>query len=263
MNRILLVLLCAACVILILRLFEVHSIFFPSKEIVALPSQAGLDFEEVLFETADHKKLHGWFIPSGKESDTILFAHGNAGNISYRIDKLIFFHRLGYNVFIFDYRGYGKSEGRPGEQGLYRDAEAAYDSLVKERNIPAGKIVGYGESIGGAVIVDLALHRPMEALILENTFTSVKDMVKIHLSLVPAWVLASRFDTKQKIASIKIPKLIIQSKTDKIVPARLGEALFEAAAPPKEFLAIRGDHNSGFFESEDLIEKKLRDFLSR
>jgi fermentation-respiration switch protein FrsA (DUF1100 family) len=260
--RLLILCLAFGGLFLALRYAETRSIYFPVGEMAILPARAGLGFEDIFFETADRQKLNGWFVPGGKESDVILFAHGNAGNISYRIDKLIFLNRLGYSVFIFDYRGYGKSTGWPSEKGLYRDAEAAYDYLVKTRGIPAERIVGYGESIGGAVIVDLASRRPMKAVALENTFTSVTDMLKVHLPLVPAWALASRFDAKQKIALVRIPKLIMQSENDEIVPARLGKALFEAAAEPKEFLAIRGGHNEGFFDSGDLIEKKLRDFLS-
>lgn len=260
MIRIFLVLFCAGCVFFLFRLFEVRSIFFPSQEIIDLPSRAGLHFEDVFFDTANRKKLNGWFVPAGENSDTILFCHGNAGNISHRIEKLIFFHRLGYHVFIFDYRGYGKSDGGPSEQGLYRDGEAAYDFL-RLRGIPAEKIIAYGESIGGAVATHLASHQPMKALVLENTFTNLKDMVRTHYAIIPTWLLSIRFDSAEKIASISIPKLILQSRNDEIVPPRLGAVLFEAAAPPKEFLEIRGDHNSGFFESEDLIESKLRDFL--
>jgi fermentation-respiration switch protein FrsA (DUF1100 family) len=260
MIRIFLVLFCAGCVVLLFRLFEVRSIFFPSQEIIDVPSRAGLHFEDVFFDTADRKKLNGWFVPAGEKSETILFCHGNAGNISYRIDKLIFFNRMGYSVFIFDYRGYGKSGGWPSEEGLYRDAEAAYDYL-RSRGIPAERIVGYGESIGGAVIAQLAFERPMKALIFENTFSSIGDMVRTHFPVIPPWLLASRFDTQKKMASIKIPKLIMQSKNDEIVPFRMGRELYEAAADPKDFLEIRGDHNNGFFESEDLIESKLRAFL--
>lgn len=262
MIKLFLALLCFGIAVFLFRLLEPRLLYFPSKEMSALPSQHGLDFEDVFFRTADRQKLRGWFIPAGESHKTILFCHGNAGNISHRIDKLIFFHRLGYNVFIFDYRGYGKSEGRPSERGLYRDAEAAHDYL-KARGIPAEQIVGYGESIGGAVVVELASRRPLGAMILESTFTNIGDMVKTHYLLIPSWVLSSRFDSKRKIASITIPKLMIQSDTDEIVPGRLGAALFESAAPPKEFLEIHGSHNEGFFESEKLIEAKIRDFLSR
>lgn len=263
MIRILLVAFCiGGLFFLLLRLLEPHLIFFPAKEMMVSPKEFGLSFEDVFFNTTGHRKLHGWFIPAGEARRTVFFCHGNAGNISYRIDKLIFFNRLGCNVFIFDYRGYGKSEGQPSEQGLYQDAQAAYDYL-RLRGIPAEQIVGYGESIGGAAVVELASKHSMSAIILDSLFTNIKDMVKNHYPIIPHWILSSRFDSKMKIASIKIPKLIIQSDTDEIVPASLGAALFEAAAPPKEFLRIHGSHNEGFFESEKVIEEKFREFLSR
>lgn len=271
MLKFFLILLGVSSLFFLLRWLEPSLIFFPSKEMIASPKGFNLDFEDVFFKTADDQKLHGWFVPAGRDGSperepslagdkTILFCHGNAGNISHRIDKLIFFHRLGYNVFIFDYRGYGKSEGRPSEQGLYLDVQAAYHYL-KARGIPVQQIVGYGESIGGAVLIDLAAKRPMQAMILDSTFTNIKDMARIYYPWIPTWFLSMKFDSKQKIASITIPKLMIQSDADEIVPARLGADLFEAAAMPKESLRIHGSHNEGFFESEDLIEKKILDFL--
>lgn len=261
MFQILLILLCVAGFFLAFRIFELRSIFFPSNEMVVTPADFGLKFEDVFFETADHKKLNGWFIPAEGGKETVLFCHGNAGNIGYRMEKLIFFQRMGYDTFIFDYRGYGKSKGWPDEQGLYRDTLAAYDYL-RSRGIAAERIIGYGESIGGACVVALAFKQPIKAMILENTFTSVKDMVKIYMPFIPFWVLSSRFDSKQKIALITIPKLIVQSENDEIVPPDHGKTLFEVAAPPKEFLAIRGTHNEAFFESEKLLEDKIRIFLA-
>ncbi|OQA57062.1 MAG: haloalkane dehalogenase [Candidatus Omnitrophica bacterium ADurb.Bin277] len=250
-----------AVVFFLFRFLEFRSVYFPAKQIMFLPSAAGLPFEDVFFTSSDQKRLHGWFIPASGDGDTVLFCHGNAGNISHRLGKAVFLNRLGLNVFMFDYRGYGKSRGRPSENGFYRDAQAAYDYLVG-RGIPAGKVIGYGESIGGAVAVDLAVSRPMKALILENTFTNIKDMVAIHMPFVPSRILASRYDSIQKIKGLKIPKLIIQSRRDEIVPFEMGRTLFEAGAPPREFLEIRGDHNNGFFESEDLIEEKLKEFFA-
>ena len=131
------------------------------------------------------------------------------------------------------------------------------------KGIPPDQIVGYGESIGGAAIVDLAVEKPMKAIILENTFTSVQDVARIHYPFIPTQLISTKFDTKRKIATIKTPKLIMQSENDQIIPPKLAVALFEAAAQPKDFLEIRGDHNNGFFESQDLIEEKLRDFLGK
>ena len=210
------VLVCAGCMALLLRLFESRLIFFPSKELIATPAESGLPYEDVFFEASDGVTLHGWFMPAEKSRGTVVLCHGNAGNISLRMEKAIFFNRLGLNVFMFDYRGYGRSLGRPSEEGVYQDAEAAYSYLIS-RGIPAEGIIGYGESLGGAVIIDLASKKPLGALILENTFTNAREMAALHYPFLPSQILKSRFDSKQKIAAINAPKKIFHSRNDEIV----------------------------------------------
>lgn len=258
--RIVLIFLCLIVLFLTLRYLESRALYFPYKTLETDPSTLGMRFEDIFFETADRRKLNGWFLPAFGSTETILFCHGNAGNISHRIDKLRFFSELGLNIFIFDYRGYGKSTGHPSEQGLYHDVNAAYQYLLG-RGIASDHIIGYGESLGGAVIIDLALRQPVKAIISESTFTNIRDMVAAHYPIIPPQILVSRYDSKQKIASIKIPKLIIHSRNDEIVPFRLGQRLFESAASPKEFLEIAGDHNSGFFQSESLLHERVAGFL--
>jgi len=243
-----------------LRYIETRTLFYPTKEIPSFPDRANLEFQDVFFKTTDNVKLNGWFVPSKDAEYTILFCHGNAGNISHRIEKIKFFNDLGYSVFIIDYRGYGKSQGRPSEIGFYKDAKAAYNYLLS-RGIPANQIIGYGESIGGAVIVDLALKEKMKAVILDSTLSSVKDMIKCTYPFVPYWVFSSRFDSESKIKSIRIPKLIIHSINDEIVPFQLGKKLYEVSPEPKDFLQIYGGHNSNFYESEELLRKKIGDFI--
>jgi fermentation-respiration switch protein FrsA (DUF1100 family) len=255
------ILLIVSLPVLFLRYYiEPRTLFYPTKDIDSFPDRVNLEFQDVFFTTSDNIRLNGWFIPAGDSENTVLFCHGNAGNISHRIEKLKFFHELGCSIFIFDYRGYGRSQGRPSEEGLYKDVEAAYKYLLS-RGISASQIIGYGESIGGAVIVDLASREEMKAIILDSTLSSVKDMVKIAYPFVPYWVFSSRFDAQGKIKSIRIPKLIIHSLNDEIVPYQLGKKLYEAAAWPKEFLQIYGGHNSNFYESEGLLREKLRGFL--
>lgn len=243
-----------------LRYIENRTLFYPSKQIEFLPKEAGLDFETVNFKTIDDVKLTGWLIPSKDARYTILFCHGNAGNISHRIEKIKFFNQIGCNVFIFDYRGYGMSAGKPYEKGLYLDAQAAYDYLLS-KNISIPQIIGYGESLGGAVIVDLACKNKMQALILEGTFSSIKDMVEKTFPLLPYWIFSSRFDSTIKIKSLNIPKFIIHSINDEIVPYEIGAKLYEAAALPKEMLKVHGGHNSCFYESENLIREKVSGFI--
>jgi len=246
-----------------LRYIERRTIFYPDKKLEFSPPQLGLDkFEDVFFVTADKIRLHGWFIPVENSRKTVLYCHGNAGNISHRIEKAMFFNRLGCSVFIFDYRGYGKSAGRPSEQGLYRDVEAAYEYLLS-RPVDAGRIVGYGESLGGAVIIELAYGRRLSALISDSAFSSAKDMANYIYPYLPHWLFSSRFDSLQKVKQINIPKLFIHSVNDEIVPFELGRKLYEAAGDPKEFLQIHGGHNSCFYESEEILEDKIGYFLDR
>jgi fermentation-respiration switch protein FrsA (DUF1100 family) len=245
-----------------LRYIENRTLFYPTKEISSYPDRDHLKFQDIFFKASDGTELNGWFIPYENSKYTILFCHGNAGNISHRIGKLRFFHDLGCSVFIFDYRGYGKSRGRPSEQGIYKDAEAAYGYLLS-RGIASDRIIGYGESIGGAAMVDLAVKEKMKAIILDSTLTSVKDMIEGAYKSVPYWVFSTRFDSEAKIKSIKIPKLFIHSLNDEIIPFRLGKKLYEVAPEPKDFLQIRGGHNSNFYESEELLRKRISQFIEQ
>jgi fermentation-respiration switch protein FrsA (DUF1100 family) len=231
------------------------------KEMEQNPSIVGLAYEDIYFTTSDKVVLNGWFIPAQNAKGTVIFFHGNAGNISHRLEKISVFNRLGYNLFIFDYRGYGKSKGRPGEKGFYKDAEAAYRYLVKEQNVSADNIILYGESIGGAVAIDLASKTRIKALITEGTLSSVKDMIRIVYPFLPYFILESRLDSASKIKDIQAPKLIMHSVDDEIIPYKLGEKLFSAAPPPKKFLKLRGGHNTAFQDSRDLFIAGLRDFL--
>jgi len=245
-----------------LRYIEKRSLFFPTREIEFSPKEVWLEYEDVFFKTDDGVEINAWFIPAKDARFTILFSHGNAGNISHRIEKLKFFHDLGCNVLIFDYRGYGKSNGSPSEAGFYKDIQAAYGYLLS-RNIAAEDIVGYGESIGGAVTIDLASKKKLKALVVDCTFSNAPDMVKVAYPFLPYWVFASRWDSLDKIKSISVPKLMIHSVNDEIVPFKLGRKLFDAAPNPKEFLSIRGGHNSCFFESKDILREKMSEFIKK
>jgi len=243
------------------KYIESRSIYFPMKEVIGNPASIGLPYEDVYFNTQDNKKLNGWYIPSGKSGLTVIFCHGNAGNISHRLEKISILHNLGLNVFIFDYRGYGKSLGTPSESGLYKDASAAYNYLTNERGISKDDIILYGESIGGAIAIDLARKKDVAALITEETFTSIKDMARIAYPLLPSFVFSSRFDALSKIKDVSCPKLIMHSTVDEIVPFRLGEKLFQSAGSPKNFLKLRGSHNTAFLESGEQYKEGIKLFL--
>ena len=248
--------------LLFVRYIERRSIYFPMREITANPRSVGLPYEEVYFDTSDNKRLNGWLIAHDKSKSTLILCHGNAGNISHRLEKISMFHDLGLNVFIFDYRGYGKSQGAPSESGLYEDAKAAYDYLTGERRVSKDGIILYGESIGGIVAIDLARNKDVAAMITEGTFTSIKDMSGIAYPFLPYFIFSNRFDAFSKIKHVGCPKLIIHSIDDEIIPFRLGEKLFDAARPPKKFLKIRGGHNTAFLESEEQFKEGIKSFLS-
>lgn len=247
--------------LLFARYIERRSIYFPMKDVISNPASVGLAYEEVYFDTPDYKRLNGWYIANDKAKFTIIFCHGNAGNISHRLEKILIFYNLGLNIFIFDYRGYGKSIGVPSESGLYEDAGAAYNYLTKEREISKDSIILYGESIGGAVAIDLARRNKVGGLITEETLSSVKDMSYIAFPFIPYFIFSSRFDSVSKIKDIACPKLVIHSIDDEIVPFRLGEKLFDAAMPPKEFLKIKGSHNTAFLESREEYVSGIKTFI--
>jgi hypothetical protein len=244
-----------------LRITERRLLFYPDRHIDFTPRHIGLDYQEVFLKTSDQVEIFAWFVPCAQAEWTVLICHGNAGNISHRLEKINFFHNLGCNVLIFDYRGYGQSQGKPSEKGFYRDVRSAYSYLV-ERGVSRERIVGFGESVGGAVIIDLAVEHKLGALIAESTFSDFRDMVRLFYRYLPHWLFSSRFDSLSKVKRIDCPKLFIHSRNDEIVPYELGKKLYESAAMPKEFLEVRGGHNSCFFESEELLKQRVGEFLT-
>ncbi len=191
----------------------------------------------------------------------MIFCHGNAGNISDRIEKILNFYNLGINVFIIDYRGYGRSQGHPTEQGMFFDAAAAIDYLRTRKDINQNKLVFYGSSIGGVAAIDAVSKKPVAALIADSTFTSAVDMGRIIAPIVPPFLIKAKLDNASKIKGIAIPKLFIHSPDDDTVPFHLGEKLYQLAPEPKEFLRISGSHNDGFEKSHDIFFAGIKAFL--
>lgn len=229
------------------------------------PASVGLRFDSLTLVTDDGEKLDAWHVParSGIPAHRLAIVfHGNAGNIGHRLDYLRMFHDLGYASLIFDYRGYGRSSGKPSEQGTYLDALAAWRHATQALGYPPGKIVVFGESLGGAIAAQLAgIERPA-ALVLASTFTSVPDLGAEIYPWLPVRALARiRFDTLERLRTIAVPVLVIHSRSDGIIPFAHGERLFAAARPPKQFLEIEGDHNDGFVFGRDAWTQSLDDFL--
>ncbi len=248
----------------LLLLFETRFIYFPSRAHEATPAGLGLPSEEVLFTAEDGVRLHGWFLPVRGARWTVLLSHGNAGNISHRLDRTLFLQtRLGASVLLYDYRGYGRSEGSPDEPGTYRDARAAYRYLVEQRRVPPERLVLFGESLGSAVSLDLALAHPAGALILEAPFTSVRDMARKTIFFPLAPFVRTRYDNLQKVGRLRMPLLVLQGDHDEVVPFAQGRRLFEAAPGPKRFFAIPGaGHNDTFLVGGDAYWQAIADFLA-
>jgi len=236
-------------------------IFFPLRKIEATPQLIGLDFEDVYIDTKDNIKINGWFIPSKNAKYTILFYHGNGGNIGDRLGKVELFHAMGINVFIIDYRGYGRSESSPSERGTYMDAEASYSYLVNKRGIRPEEIILYGESLGGAVAVEVALKADIRALIVEGAFTSIRGIAREAYPFLSPFIISDKFDSLSKIGKITQPKLFIHSPTDEIVSFGLAKKLYDKAVRPKQMAEISGSHNSLFLDSREEYTSSIRKFI--
>ena len=253
---------CLAFIMLYSRI-ENYFMFFPEKELDLYPRDLGLEAEDVLVDTPDGVRIHGWlFPPPNVQAPLLLFCHGNAGNISHRLDNVQHLVRHGFGVFLFDYRGYGRSTGRPSEQGIYQDGRAAYAYLVNGRKIPADRIVLFGRSLGAAVAVEVALNHPVRCVILESAFTSTRAMAR-HMGpfalLSP--VLPAHFNNLEKIPRLEGPKLLVHGTADEIVPFSMGRALFEAAREPKTFLPLKGaGHNDTYVVGGERYFQALVEF---
>lgn len=265
------VLLIAVVYALSIRLFEPGAIYFPERYPAGdwEPRQAGLNIEDCYFPAADGVLLHAWYIPppapilSGQGDFTLLYLHGNAGNLTHRIEALSRLHQLPASILILDYRGYGRSQGSPSEQGLYLDADAAYHYLVEAKHVPPERLVVLGESLGSAVAVDLAARRPVAGLILEAPFSSARDVARRVIPLPFAgFLIRSRFDSASKIGSVRVPLLIAHGERDSVIPIDLGRKLFAAAREPKFFYALpQAEHNDIPFEGGEAYLDRIREFL--
>jgi fermentation-respiration switch protein FrsA (DUF1100 family) len=248
---------------LALYIFQPRLVYFPMKPLAATPAAIGLDYEDVSLDAGDGASVHGWFLPVAEEARTVLFLHGNAGNISHRLDTLRVFHSLGLNVLIIDYSGFGQSDGRPGERRTYADARLAWQYLTEARGIAPERVVIFGRSLGAGVATWLATEEAPGALVLESAFTSVPDLARKYYPIFPVhWLARIRYDNAARLPTVDCPVLIVHSRDDEIVPFAHGEALYELAAEPKSFLEIRGDHNAGFMVSGQTYRSGLARFMA-
>lgn len=245
---------------------ETSFIYFPMREFDGEPTAMGQGFEDVALVAEDGTRLHGLFLPAREPRMTFLVSHGNAGNISHRVERALLFRDwLQANVLLYDYRGYGRSEGKPDEPGTYKDARAAYRHLVEARAIDPDRLVLFGESLGSAVTVELATSHRCGAVVLEAPFTSMPEMARVHYPIFPIGsLIRNRYDNVSKMGRLRAPLLVMHGNRDSVVPFWMGERVFQAAAPPKEFFRIEGaDHNDTYVVGGASYRRALGDFLTR
>ena len=222
----------------------------PGRELTASPLDVGLGFEEVRLTTLDDERLHGWYVPADGARGTVVFFHGNAGNISHRLDSIRVFHQLGLDTLIIDYRGYGRSSGRATEKGTYLDAEAAWRYLVEQRGIASDRIIVFGRSLGGAVGAWLGTQHTPAAVIIESSFSSGEDMARRLYPFLPVRLITRlRYPVREYAAQLDCPVLVVHSRDDEIIPYEMGRAIYDAVDQRKSFFELRGDHNNGFYLS--------------
>lgn len=246
-------------------MFQSRVIFFPDmdgRELHMSPANINLSFEDVHASTDDGETIHGWYVPADEAKVTLLFSHGNAGNISHRLESIALFNSIGLNVLIYDYRAYGQSTGKISEQGFYQDVHAMWRVLTEDKKIKPENIVLFGRSLGAAITSQLATRVQAGGVILESPFTSVPDMGARLYPFLPVRLL-SRFQLSNlaHVKKIKMPLLLVHSKDDEIIPYQQGEQVYHAANEPKDLLTIRGDHNGGFIYSGRFYIEGLESFL--
>lgn len=250
----------AVCVVI--YAIQGQLVYFPDRNYAIKPPDLGLKYEDLRLVTDDGETIAAWFVPHENPSATLLFCHGNAGNMAHRLETLKSFHRLGYSVLIFDYRGYGTSTGMPNEQGTYRDGEAALAWLRSEKGLDARDLVFFGRSLGGAVAIELAHRHPPAALVVECTLSSLVEIGQQEYPLLPVSLLATnRYEASKKVPAIRCPKLFLHGRDDEIIPVAQARRLFAAAAEPKRFIATPGGHNVAGFEYNNATRDALDTWL--
>jgi len=237
-------------------------LYKPVRDVPYAPNEMSLDYEDVIFKTSDDILLNGWYIPAPAAESTVLFCHGNGGNIMHRLDTISILHNFGLNCFIFDYRGYGKSEGKPTEGGTYLDVRAAHKWLTEEKKASPDNIIIFGRSLGASIAAQLASRVEAEALIIESAFTSYADIGQKFYPYMPVrWFAKFSYPTVDYVKNVHCPTLVIHSRTDELVPFEFGLELYAVANEPKQFVEICGSHNDGFLASSEIYKKAWSKWL--
>jgi uncharacterized protein len=248
---------------MILEFSEKGIVFFPDQNLVGTPTDLGLKYEDAWFDTADGIRLHGWWVPKAG-APVLVWFHGNAGNISHRLENIKLLHDLvEVQVFIFDYREYGRSPGRISREGSFQDAAAAYRYLSEIRRIPPQDLVLFGRSLGTALATDVALKNHCRALILESAFTNSSEMAKLLAPFLFDWRPRVPYDNLGKVGKVRVPVFIIHGSDDEIIPVEMGRRVFAAANSPKDLYIIPGaHHNDTYVVGGETYFQKLKAFIS-
>lgn len=250
-------------ILVLMFLFQNNLLFMPTSGFVQTPQSVGLDAEDFWVETADGVRIHGWYFPKDGAEFVVVLSHGNAGNISYRIEIANTLLQAGASVLMYDYRGYGQSEGRPNERGLYRDIEAVVEGLKNEKGYAENQIVMYGRSLGGAVAAYAGTKYNLGGLVLDSAFTDLRAMVRDVYPFIPSRLARYEFPTNRYVQySRNYPIMIMHSPNDEIVRYHHGRELYELLEEPKRFVELRGGHNDNFFASRDIILKNWKWYLN-
>jgi len=246
----------------ILYFMQPTFLYGPVREVPYTPDELGLDFENVVFKTSDGLRLSGWYVPAAGSRFTVLFCHGNGGNMMHCLDSINIFYNLGLSCFIFDYRGYGSSQGKPTEEGTYLDVQAAYKWLTEHKKVPPENIILFGRSLGGSIAARLATTEQTAALIIESSFTSYVDIGREFYPYMPVrWFARFSYRAIDYIRLVHCPVMIIHSRNDEVVPFEFGLELYQAANEPKEFTEIFGSHNDGFLVSGEIYKRAWTKWL--
>jgi len=250
-------------VCLVAYLLQSRFVYFPDREEAGTPADIGLEFEDVEFASATGTRLHGWHIPTPGARYTVLYCHGNAGNISHRLESIRSFVERGLSVFIFDYSGYGRSAGRPSEKATYADALGAWDWLTRVGGVERDAIIVFGRSLGTAVAIELATEVGPRGIILESPFTSAVELGARAFWWLPVRFLSRiRYNSMGKIAAVNGPKLFVHSLEDEVVPYGMGKRLYNRATRPKVWVKARGGHNDVYLLRGSAYDQALREFIA-
>ncbi|MBN1863884.1 MAG: alpha/beta hydrolase [Victivallales bacterium] len=248
---------------ILLYIFQPYFIFCPGKTIFLTPGDCGMEYENLMIRDDCGRKIHAWFIKASRPRATVLFCHGNAGTISHRVETAKMYVSLGLDTLLFDYSGYGLSPGKPSEEAIYANAEAAWLYLTGDRGISPESIIAIGRSLGGPVAAKLAKKHSPGICILESTFTSAGDIAALKFPFFPVkFLIRAKFPTQDYVREIKCPLLVVHSRDDEIIPFRMGERIFSGYDGTKEFLTLSGSHNETYFENPEQYLEALDRFIS-